>query len=57
MLGMENLRRLGNQIRILIPADDDGMTGRECPVDTCQGYFKIQFGTGLKGDNLPCHCP
>ena len=23
----------------------------------CEGYFKIQFGTGLKGSDLPCHCP
>jgi hypothetical protein len=23
----------------------------------CEGYFKIQFGTGLKGKDLPCHCP
>ena len=21
------------------------------------GYFKVKFGTGLKGENLPCHCP
>jgi hypothetical protein len=21
------------------------------------GYFKIELGTGLKGDDLPCHCP
>jgi hypothetical protein len=23
----------------------------------CEGYFKIQLGTGLKGENLPCYCP
>lgn len=33
------------------------MTGRECPNPDCLGYFKIEFGTGLKGDNLPCNCP
>jgi hypothetical protein len=52
-----NLRRLGNQISVPIPADPDGFTGRECPDEKCLGYFKIQFGTGLKGEHLPCHCP
>jgi hypothetical protein len=33
------------------------LIGRECPVVACEGYFKIQPGTGLKGENLPCHCP
>lgn len=54
---MNNLRRLGNQMSISIPPDEDGMTGRECPIKECLGYFKLQFGTGLKGKNLPCHCP
>jgi hypothetical protein len=26
-------------------------------VPECESYFKTQFGTGLKGENLPCHCP
>ncbi len=50
-----NVRALGNQISVSIPPDVDGYTGRECP--KCEGYFKITGGTGLKGDNLPCHCP
>lgn len=54
---MDNLRRLGNRISIPIPTDDEGMTGRECPEAKCEGYFKVQFGTGLTGPNLPCHCP
>ena len=54
---MNHLRRLGNQISIPIPPDEDGFTGRECPVPECLGYFKIQSGTGLKGEGLPCHCP
>ena len=54
---MNNLRRLGNSISIRIPPDEDGFTGRECPEPTCEGYFKIEFGTGLKGEGLPCHCP
>jgi len=48
---------LGNSISIRIPPDEDGYTGRECPVSECVGYFKLQFGTGLPGEGLPCHCP
>ncbi len=54
---MDHLRRLGNSMSIPIPADDDGFTGRECPQADCEGYFKIELGTGLKGEGLPCHCP
>jgi hypothetical protein len=54
---MDNFRRLGNTISIPIPADDDAFTGRECPQPDCAGYFKVEFGTGLKGEGLPCHCP
>ena len=54
---MDHLRRLGNSISIPIPADENGFTGRECPQLHCEGYFKIQIGTGLKGKGLPCHCP
>jgi hypothetical protein len=54
---MRHLDRLGSQFSISIPPDDEGLIGRECPVVTCEGYFKIQPGTGLKGENLPCHCP
>jgi hypothetical protein len=54
---MNNLRRLGNRISIPIHSDADGFTGRECPQPDCEGYFKVQFGTGLKGEGLPCHCP
>ena len=54
---MDHLRRLGNSISIPIPPDENGFTGRECPNPDCEGYFKIEFGTGLKGEGLPCHCP
>ena len=54
---MDHLRRLGNSISIPIPAREDGFTGRECPQPDCEGYFKIELGTGLKGLGLPCHCP
>lgn len=43
------------EIAIPIHPDEDGFIGRECP--ECLGYFKIQPGTGLKGEGLPCHCP
>lgn len=42
---------------ISIKPDEDGFTGRECPQPDCEGYFKVQFGTGLEGQSLPCHCP
>ena len=54
---MDNLRRLGDRISIRITSDKDGFTGRECPQPDCKGYFKIEFGTGLKGESLSCHCP
>jgi hypothetical protein len=54
---MDHLRRLGNRIPVSLPADENGFTGRECPQSDCEGYFKIEFGTGLKGEGLPCHCP
>jgi len=54
---MGYLRRLGNRISVKIQPDEDGFTGRECPASACLGYFKIQFGTGLKGVDLPCYCP
>ena len=54
---MNHLRQLGDRISISIEAGEDGLTGRECPNSDCEGYFKIEFGTGLDGENLPCHCP
>jgi len=54
---MDNLRRLGNSISVPITADEQGFTGRECPLPNCEGYFKIEPGTGLQGEDLPCHCP
>jgi hypothetical protein len=51
-----NLRALGNQIAVSMEPDEDGYLGRECPIETCLGYFKITVGTGVKGP-APCHCP
>ncbi len=52
-----HLKRLKQGFSIQVPTDEDGMVGRECPNPDCLDYFKIKIGTGLKGDNLPCHCP
>jgi hypothetical protein len=53
---MSNLERLGNRISVAIDSDEEGYIGRECPVESCLGYFKITPGTGVKGP-APCHCP
>jgi len=42
------------EFRISIPPDNEGYTGRECPI--CKKYFKIKFGTGLPNSST-CHCP
>lgn len=55
-----HLRRLEEGIKVSIPTDENGLTGRECPNPECLGVFKIKLGTGLKeeeGKELPCHCP
>ena len=54
---MNHIERLGDQISVQIEPDEAKFTGRECPQENCEGYFKIEFGTGLKGEDLPCHCP
>ena len=46
---MSHLSKLGNRISIPIKPDEDGFTGRECPHSDCEGYFKIELGTGLEG--------
>jgi Zn ribbon nucleic-acid-binding protein len=52
---MSYLEGFGDQVTVSIQPDKDGYIGRECP--KCESYFKITLGTGLKGDDLPCHCP
>jgi hypothetical protein len=56
-LRFDHLHRLGNHVEVPIPKDADGFLGRECPQSSCESYFKIKPGTGLKGSNLPCKCP
>lgn len=40
-------------IRVELPTDENGLTGRQCP--SCQQYFKLKFGTGLPVEIT--HCP
>lgn len=54
---MKHLESLGSQFSISITPGEDGLIGRECPATECESYFKIQPGTGLKGEGLPCYCP
>lgn len=50
---------MSDEIEISVPmsTDEDGFFGRECPDESCLGYFKVEPGTGLVGKDLPCHCP
>ncbi|OGV32564.1 MAG: hypothetical protein A2020_14790 [Lentisphaerae bacterium GWF2_45_14] len=54
---MQNHKDDKVSFKVEIPIGENNLTGRECPKPECLGYFKVQFGTGLKGENLPCHCP
>lgn len=47
-----------DRMHVSLPPDDDGMFGRECPIEACQSYFKIKPGTGIvqKG-YMKCFCP
>jgi hypothetical protein len=56
-LEFRNLQAIGNHISVHLQADEHGYIGRECPVLECESYFLVKPGTGLIGDNLPCHCP
>jgi hypothetical protein len=51
------LMRRRMKVAVTMPKDSDGFIGRECPEPKCEGYFKIKLGTGMTGENLPCHCP
>ena len=41
------------EIPITFLTDEHGLTGRECP--SCNGYFKVKFGTGMPTSH--CICP
>ncbi|MEA2919061.1 MAG: hypothetical protein QOJ15_11142 [Bradyrhizobium sp.] len=44
-------------VTVKLSTDEHGYVGKECPEPECLGYFKVTPGTGLKGSDLPCHCP
>lgn len=47
-----------NKMRITLPTDENGLTGRQCPAEDCEGYYKIKFGTGVKEEGYDkCFCP
>lgn len=52
-----HLDSLGSRVEVPIQKDERGHLGRECPAEDCEGYFTVRPGTGLTGNNLPCHCP
>jgi len=59
--GPLNVKRTGKdryEMRINIPADEDGMIGRECPKEDCSpGYFKVKLGTGITENQETAFCP
>lgn len=44
----------GDRISIPLPPDEESYVGRECP--QCHNYFKVTYGTGLKG-SVDFYCP
>lgn len=58
---MDSFRHLNqlvnSQLTVPVPLSKEGFLGRECPQHDCKKYFGIVPGTGLQGDNNPCHCP
>jgi len=60
--GRYNVRRTGHDqytMTLPMPADELGMTARECPDTGCApGYFKIKLGTGVVEPGYECcYCP
>lgn len=60
--GPHQTRNLGGdkyEMKISVPADEAGMTARECPVANCvPAYFKVKGGTGIvEPDYNKCFCP
>lgn len=58
---MDSFRRLkqlvNSELKIPVPVSNEGFWGRECPQRDCEKHFGLVPGTGLQGENLPCHCP
>lgn len=47
--------KYSKQLSIELPADDDGMIGRECP--RCQGRFTVHMERFERGGYLNLRCP
>lgn len=46
-LAQDSLDDFTEAIRVEIPSDAEGCSGRECPVGECRRYFEVKGGTGL----------
>ena len=59
--GPYHIKRVGSDqfsMQMSIPADADGLVGRNCPDNTCcPGYFKVKLGTGITGGQVKAYCP
>lgn len=51
-----HLSRLGNSVSVTLPLDGEGYIDRQCPVASCEGFFKVKPGTGLP-EPQGCICP
>lgn len=50
------LKRL-KEVHISLPLDANGYLGRECPAQSCEGYFLMKDSTGPSDDAAGCTCP
>ena len=60
--GPHNIRKTGHDqytMNISLPADAEGVIGRECPSEDCSpAYFRVKLGTGITGDGYDkAFCP
>ena len=42
------------RISVPLQPDNNGMLGRQCPIDECGLYFKLRLGTGRNTDDIRC---
>ncbi|TAK11976.1 MAG: hypothetical protein EPO32_10255 [Anaerolineae bacterium] len=47
----------GKKFSINLLPDENGLIGRQCPIETCESYFKIKPGTGIMGEEYLMRCP
>ena len=60
--GPHNIRKTGHDqytLNISLPADGEGVIGRECPSEDCSpAYFRVKLGTGITGEDYDkAFCP